>query len=164
MSKDIIFTPDQLRQGAALLPDMASTAAVMVELELDDHIHRHSERYPHYRHYDIVPPRPVISFRRGPRVDRWEFSGRVELLPYEAEEAQQEGLEAWLRRKIGPRLAYLEIGVPDGATVPVTMFVRGSKTAADAAYASVPVQGSSVRAMPGRDRVAPPGSAVPVPT
>jgi hypothetical protein len=162
MSKDITFTPDQLRQGAALLPDMASTAAVMVELELDDHIHRHSEHYPHYRHYDIVPPRPVISYRRNAKDGRWEFSGRVKLLPYEAEAAQREGLEAWLRNKVGPRLTYLELGAPEGATVPVTMFVRGAKTAADAALASVPVQGSTVRAR--SPRVAPPGSAMPVPT
>ena len=66
MSTNITFTPEQLGQSAALLPDVASTSAVTVELALDDYIFRHSERYAHYMHYDIVPPRPVISFRSNP--------------------------------------------------------------------------------------------------
>src|ERR1044072_3353882 len=120
MSTEIIFTPDELRQSAALLPDMASTSAVMVEVAVDDYIHRHSDIYPHYHLYGIVPPRPKLTFRRNGAERRWDFSGRVKLLPYELAEAQQEGVEAWLRRKIGPRCALLELGAQLGPILPVT--------------------------------------------
>lgn len=153
MNTNITFTPEQLGQSAALLPDIASTAAVTVELALDDHIFRHSERYPHYRHYDIVPPRPVISFRRNPAENRWEFFGRVTLLPYEMEEAAREGLDAWLRAKVGPRCAYLELGTPMGGVIPMMLFLRGSKVTAEVAERAYAGARTSRPGSPGRDRV-----------
>ena len=156
MNTNITFTPEQLGQSAALLPDIASTSATTVELALDDYIHRHSEHYPHYRHYDIVPPRPVISFRRNPAENRWEFFGRVTLLPYELEEAQREGLDAWLRAKIGSRCAYLELGTPMGGVIPMMLFLRGAKSTVEAAQRGYVNTRTTLPGAPGRDRLAPP--------
>jgi hypothetical protein len=130
MDQNVDFTVLQLQESAGRVPDLASTAEDMVEVAVDDGIFRHSENYPHYEHHksSIVPPRPVLTFRKSSTEGQWEFSGRVKLLPYEVTEAAQDGVDAWLRAKLGPRCAGLEVGAQDGAVVPVRLLLHGVRT------------------------------------
>jgi len=128
MSTDASFTVLQLQESAGRLPDLASTAEPRVEVAVDDGIFRHSEHYPHYDHHAIVPPRPVMTFQKSSSEGQWEFSGSVKLLPYEVTEAQQDGIDAWLRAKIGSRCAHLEVGALEGAVVPVRLLLHGART------------------------------------
>lgn len=129
MDQPLTFTVLQLQESAARLPDLASTAEAMVEVAVDDGIFRHSEHYPHYDtdREPIVPPRPVLTFRKSSSNGQWELSGSMKLMPYELTEAAQAGLEAWLRWKLGPRCAGVEAGAPEGAVVPVRILFEGSR-------------------------------------
>lgn len=159
MDNNATFTVLQLQESAKRLPDLATTTEAMVEVAVDDGIFRHSEHYPHYEHHEssIVPPRPVLTFRKSSDGGQWEFSGSVKLLPYELSEAEQGGLDAWLRSKIGPRCAQIEVGSPEGAVVPVRMLVHGVRTAqpeiVTGSYANDPEE---ARENPWRDRGATP--------
>jgi hypothetical protein len=157
MSQDVTFTVLQLAESAGRLPNVASTAEEMVEVAVDDGIFRHSEHYPHYHHYSIVPPRPVLTYRKSSAGGQWEFSGRVKLFAYEMREAEQEGLQAWLCAKIGPRCATVEVGALEGSIAPVRVLINGARTAApdviSGTYANDPEE---ARHNPWRDRGAAP--------
>ena len=132
MDQNATFTVLQLQESVARLPDLASTAESMVEVAVDDGIFRHSEHYPHYEHHKdaIVPPRPLMEFRKSSADGQWEFSGQVKLLPYELSETEKDGVGAWLRSKLGPRCAGVEVGAIDGAVVPVRVLVHGVRVTA----------------------------------
>lgn len=134
MDQPLTFTVLELQESAARLPDLASTAEPMIEVAVDDGIFRHSEHYPHYdtQEKPIVPPRPVITFRKSSSGKEWELSGRVKLMPYELTEAEQGGIDAWLRSKLGPRCAGVEVGAPEGPVVAVRVLFEGSRAHAAA--------------------------------
>lgn len=136
MDQPLTFTVLQLQESSTRLPDLASTAEPMVEVAVDDGIFRHTEHYPHYDtdRKPIVPPRPVLTFRKSSSGGQWELSGHVKLMPYELTEAEQGGIEAWLRSKLGPRCAGVEVGAPEGQVVPVRVLFEGSREHAEAPY------------------------------
>jgi hypothetical protein len=136
MDQPLTFTVLQLQESTSRLPDLASTAEPMVEVAVDDGIFRHSEHYPHYDTdaKPIVPPRPVLTYRKSSSGKQWELSGHVKLMPYELTEAEQGGVEAWLRSKLGPRCAGVEVGAHEGPVVPVRVLFEGSREHADPPY------------------------------